>query len=258
MVEGIHKYIKKYQRDRLLNRDDKISEEELTEVLSMAPRVEKIAIKDVKLRTFITQDADRSEMVAHVYDTTYGLINKDADTLVVLDDSIVRGTTLKQSILKILDRLGPKKVVVVSSAPQIRYPDCYGIDMSRMGEFVAFEAAISLLKEQGKENIIVEVYQKCKDSSKLAKEDVENYVKAIYAPFTDQEISDRIAKIITPPNITAKVEVLYQTLDNLHIACPDHAGDWYFSGDYPTPGGNKVVNRAFVNWMEGNNQRAYM
>jgi amidophosphoribosyltransferase len=258
MVEGIHKYIKKYQRDRLLNRDDKISEEELTEVLALAPRVEKIAIKDVKLRTFITQDADRSEMVAHVYDTTYGLINKDADTLVVLDDSIVRGTTLKQSILKILDRLGPKKVVVVSSAPQIRYPDCYGIDMSRMGEFVAFEAAISLLKEQGKENIIVEVYQKCKDSSKLAKEDVENYVKAIYAPFTDQEISDRIAKIITPPNITAKVEVLYQTLDNLHIACPDHAGDWYFSGDYPTPGGNKVVNRAFVNWMEGNNQRAYM
>jgi amidophosphoribosyltransferase len=258
MVEGIHKYIKKYQRDRLLNRDDKISEEELTEVLALAPRVEKIAIKDVKLRTFITQDADRSEMVAHVYDTTYGLINKGADTLVVLDDSIVRGTTLKQSILKILDRLGPKKVVVVSSAPQIRYPDCYGIDMSRMGEFVAFEAAISLLKEQGKENIIVEVYQKCKDSSKLAKEDVENYVKAIYAPFTDQEISDRIAKIITPPNITAKVEVLYQTLDNLHIACPDHTGDWYFSGDYPTPGGNKVVNRAFVNWMEGNNQRAYM
>ncbi len=149
-------------------------------------------------------------------------------------------------------------VVVVSSAPQIRYPDCYGIDMSRMGEFVAFEAAISLLKEQGKENIIVGVYQKCKDSSKLAKEDVENYVKEIYAPFTDQEISDRIAKIITPPNIKAKVEVLYQTLDNLHIACPDHAGDWYFSGDYPTPGGNKVVNRAFVNWMEGNNQRAYM
>ncbi|MBD1384040.1 class II glutamine amidotransferase [Mucilaginibacter rigui] len=258
MVEGVHKYIKKYQRDRLLNRDDKISEEELTEVLALAPRVEKIAIKDVKLRTFITQDADRSEMVAHVYDTTYGLINKDADTLVVLDDSIVRGTTLKQSILKILDRLGPKKVVVVSSAPQIRYPDCYGIDMSRMGEFVAFEAAISLLKEQGKENIIVEVYQKCKDSSKLAKEEVENYVKAIYAPFTDQEISDRIARIITPPNIKAKVEVLYQTLDNLHIACPDHTGDWYFSGDYPTPGGNKVVNRAFVNWMEGNNQRAYM
>ena len=258
MVEGIHKYIKKYQRDRLLNREDKISEEELTEVLSMAPRVEKIAIKDVKLRTFITQDADRSEMVAHVYDTTYGLIKKDADTLVVLDDSIVRGTTLKQSILKILDRLGPKKIVVVSSAPQIRYPDCYGIDMSRMGEFVAFEAAISLLKDAGKEDTILKVYQLCKDSAALPKEDVINYVQAIYEPFTDQEISDRIAKIITPKEINCKVEVIYQTLDNLHKACPDHSGDWYFSGNYPTPGGNKVVNRAFVNWMEGKNQRGYM
>jgi len=258
MVEGMHKYIKKYQRDKLLNREDKISEEELTEVLALAPRVEKIAIKDVKLRTFITQDADRSEMVAHVYDTTYGLIKTGTDTLVVLDDSIVRGTTLKQSILKILDRLGPKKIVVVSSAPQIRYPDCYGIDMSRMGEFVAFEAAISLLKEAGKDDVIVKVYQQCKDSAALPKEDVTNYVKAIYEPFTDQEISDRIAQIVTPKEIKAKVEVIYQTLDNLHKACPDHAGDWYFSGDYPTPGGNKVVNRAFVNWMEGKNQRAYM
>ncbi|WP_183566320.1 amidophosphoribosyltransferase [Mucilaginibacter sp. SP1R1] len=258
MVEGVHKYVKKYQRDKLLNRADKISEEELTEVLQLAPRVEKIAIKDVKLRTFITQDADRSEMVAHVYDTTYGLIKRDTDTLVVLDDSIVRGTTLKQSILKILDRLGPKKVVVVSSAPQIRYPDCYGIDMSRMGEFVAFEAAISLLKEMKREDIILDVYQKCKDSASLPKEEVTNYVKAIYELFTDQEISDRIAQIITPKEIKCKVEVLYQTLDNLHIACPDHTGDWYFSGDYPTPGGNKVVNRAFVNWMEGKNQRAYM
>jgi amidophosphoribosyltransferase len=258
MVEGVHKYVKKYQRDKLLNREDKISEEELTEVLQLAPRVEKIAIKDVKLRTFITQDADRSEMVAHVYDTTYGLIKKNTDTLVVLDDSIVRGTTLKQSILKILDRLGPKKVVVVSSAPQIRYPDCYGIDMSRMGEFVAFEAAISLLKEMDREDIILDVYQKCKDSASLPKEEVENYVKAIYELFTDQQISDRIAQIITPKEIKCKVEVLYQTLDNLHIACPDHTGDWYFSGDYPTPGGNKVVNRAFVNWMEGKNQRAYM
>ncbi|MBK0378252.1 amidophosphoribosyltransferase [Mucilaginibacter segetis] len=258
MVEGVHKYIKKYQRDRLLNREDKISEEELTEVLCMAPRVEKIAIKDVKLRTFITQDADRSEMVAHVYDTTYGLIKNGTDTLVVLDDSIVRGTTLKQSILKILDRLGPKKVVVVSSAPQIRYPDCYGIDMSRMGEFVAFEAAVSLLKEAGKDNVILEVYQKCKDSAELPKEEVENYVKAIYESFTDQEISDRIAKIITPKNINCEVQVIYQTLDNLHKACPNHTGDWYFSGDFPTPGGNKVVNRAFANWMEGKNQRGYM
>ncbi len=258
MVEGVNKYIKQYQRDRLLNREDKISDEELSEVLSMAPRVEKIAIKDVKLRTFITQDADRSEMVAHVYDTTYGLINRDADTLVVLDDSIVRGTTLKQSILKILDRLGPKRIIVVSSAPQIRYPDCYGIDMSRMGEFVAFEAAVSLLKESGQESILVDAYQKAKASLSQPKEEVQNYVKAIYEPFTDQQISDRIAQIITPKNIKAEVQVIYQTLDNLHVACPDHLGDWYFSGNYPTPGGNKVVNRAFANWMEGKNQRAYM
>jgi amidophosphoribosyltransferase len=258
MVEGVHKYIKKYQRDRLLNREDKISEEELSEVLCMAPRVEKIAIKDVKLRTFITQDADRSEMVAHVYDSTYGLIKNGTDTLVILDDSIVRGTTLKQSILKILDRLGPKKIIVVSSAPQIRYPDCYGIDMSRMGEFVAFEAAISLLKEQGKDSVILDTYQKCKASASLPKEQASNYVKAIYEQFTDQEISDRIAQIITPKEINCEVHVIYQTLDNLHKACPDHTGDWYFSGNFPTPGGNKVVNRAFVNWMEGKNQRAYM
>lgn len=258
MVEGVHKYIRQFQREAILNKEGKYTEEELTQLLWMAPRVEKIAIKDVKLRTFITQDADRSEMVAHVYDSTYGLIKRDADTLVVLDDSIVRGTTLKQSILKILDRLGPKKIVVVSSAPQIRYPDCYGIDMSRMGEFVAFEAAVSLLKESGKEHILHEVYEKCVDSAKLPKEKVVNYVKAIYEPFTDQRISDRIAQIITPKDINCKIEVLYQTLDNLHKACPDHTGDWYFSGDYPTPGGNKVVNRAFVNWMEGKNQRAYM
>ncbi|WPV00324.1 amidophosphoribosyltransferase [Mucilaginibacter sp. cycad4] len=258
MVEGMHKYVKKYQHEKLLELGSDITEKDIAEILQIAPRVEKIAIKDVKLRTFITQDADRSEMVAHVYDTTYGLIKKGTDTLVVLDDSIVRGTTLKQSILKILDRLGPKKVVVVSSAPQIRYPDCYGIDMSRMGEFVAFEAAISLLKEMDREDVILDVYQKCKDSQKLPKEEVENYVKEIYAMFTDQQISDRIAKIITPKNVNCEVQVIYQTLDNLHIACPDNLGDWYFSGDYPTPGGNKVVNRAFVNWMEGKNQRAYM
>ncbi|QKJ29124.1 class II glutamine amidotransferase [Mucilaginibacter mali] len=258
MAEGVHKYIKQYQRDALLNREDKISDEELTEVLAIAPRLEKLAIKDVKLRTFITNDADRGEMVAHVYDTTYGVIKNGTDTLVALDDSIVRGTTLKQSILKILDRLGPKKIVIVSSAPQIRYPDCYGIDMSRMGEFVAFEAAVSLLRENGMEAVLADVYQKCKDSLLLPKEQVQNYVKAIYEPFTDQEISDRIAQIITPKGTNAEVKVIYQTLENLHTACPDHLGDWYFSGDYPTPGGNKIVNRAFVNWMEGKNQRAYM
>lgn len=257
MVEGIHKHIKQYQKETLLNRSEKISDTELNEVLSLAARVEKIAIKDVKLRTFITQDADRSEMVAHVYDTTYGIIQKGQDNLVVLDDSIVRGTTLKQSILKILDRLGPKKIIVVSSAPQIRFPDCYGIDMSRMGEFVAFEAAITLLKRTGQDDVLTSVYQKCKDSINLPKEEVPNYVKAIYAPFTDQEISDQIAEIVRPKEINAEVKVIYQTLENLHVACPDHSGDWYFSGDYPTPGGNKVVNKAFVNWMEGKNQRAY-
>jgi len=258
MVEGVHKYIKCYQREQLLNRADKITDEELNKVLNIYPRVEKLAIKDVKLRTFITQDADRSEMVAHVYDTTYGLIKNDKDTLVVLDDSIVRGTTLKQSILKIIDRLGPKKIIVVSSAPQIRYPDCYGIDMSRMSEFVAFEAAISLLKDNGMEKVLREVYQKCKDSVDKPKERVENYVKAIYERFTDEQVSNRIAEIITPKNLKAEVQVIYQTLDNLHKACPEHLGDWYFSGNYPTPGGNKVVNNAFINWMEGKNQRAYM
>lgn len=257
MVEGVHKYLRDYQKDILLKRADKISDAELEEVLNMSARIEKIAIKDVKLRTFITQDADRQDMVAHVYDTTYGLINKGADNLVVLDDSIVRGTTLKQSILKILDRLGPKRIIVVSSAPQIRYPDCYGIDMSRMGEFVAFEAAISLLRETGREDIIERVYQNCIESEKLGNMQTENFVQEIYSQFTDQEISDRIAKIITPKEIKTEVKVIYQTLDNLHKAIPAHLGDWYFSGNYPTPGGNKVVNKAFMNWMEGKNQRAY-
>ena len=258
MVEGLHKYIKQVQKDTLLKRADKISDEELEEMLSMAPRVEKIAIKDAKLRTFITQDADRQDMVSHVYDTTYGLIKGGQDNLVVIDDSIVRGTTLKQSILKILDRLNPKKIVIVSSAPQIRYPDCYGIDMSRMGEFVAFEAAISLLKESGREYIIWDAYEKCKASVDMDKNVVPNYIKAIYEPFTDEEISARIAQIISPKGINAKVEVIYQKLENLHTACPEHLGDWYFSGDYPTPGGNRVVNRAFMNWVEGKNQRAYV
>ncbi|WP_374164092.1 class II glutamine amidotransferase [Arcticibacter sp. MXS-1] len=258
MVEGLHKYIKQVQKDTLLNRADKISDEELEEMLSMAPRVEKIAIKDVKLRTFITQDADRQDMVSHVYDTTYGLVNRGDDNLVVIDDSIVRGTTLKQSILRILDRLGPKKIVIVSSAPQIRYPDCYGIDMSRMGEFVAFEAAVTLLKETGREHVIWETYEKCQASLSMDKEKVENYIKAIYEPFTYEEVSDKIAQIISPKDLKAEVKVIYQTLDNLHKACPAHLGDWYFSGNYPTAGGNKVVNRAFMNWVEGKNQRAYV
>jgi amidophosphoribosyltransferase len=232
MVEGVHKYLRDYQKDILLNRSEKISDSELEEVLNMSARIEKIAIKDVKLRTFITQDADRQDMVAHVYDTTYGLINKGSDNLVVLDDSIVRGTTLKQSILKILDRLGPKRIIVVSSAPQIRYPDCYGIDMSRMGEFVAFEASISLLRETGREDIIERVYQNCIASEKLGNMQTVNFVQEIYSQFSDQEISDRIAKIITPKDFKTDVKVIYQTLDNLHKAIPAHLGDWYFSGNY--------------------------
>jgi amidophosphoribosyltransferase len=257
LVEGINKYVKCVQKQALLNREDKVSDAELETVLNISPRFEKIDIKDAKLRTFITQDADRQDMVAHVYDTTYGVVERGKDTLVVLDDSIVRGTTLKQSILKILDRLGPKRIIVASSAPQIRYPDCYGIDMSRMGEFVAFEAAIALLKENGMEQVIKTTYQKCVATQYLEKGEVQNYVQAIYAPFTDQQISDKIAQIITPKEVKAKVDVIYQTLDNLHKACPDHLGDWYFSGNYPTEGGNKVVNRAFMNWVEGKNERAY-
>ena len=257
LVEGVHKYIKQVQKNTLLNRADKITDAELEAMLKMAPRVEKIALKDAKLRTFIAQDADRGDMVAHVYDTTYGLIKAQQDTLVVLDDSIVRGTTLKQSILRILDRLHPKKIIVVSSAPQIRYPDCYGIDMSKMGEFVAFEAMISLLREQGKEYLIQDTYQACLQAKAAGNMKEKNLVQALYAHFTDEEISNRIAKIVTPAGIHAQVEVIYQKLENLHAACPKHLGDWYFSGNYPTPGGNKVVNQAFMNWVEGNNQRAY-
>lgn len=257
MVEGIHEYVRNYQKEILLNRPDKIGNEEMDNVLSISPRFEKLNVKDAKLRTFITQDADRQELVQHVYDTTYGLVRNHEDTIVVIDDSIVRGTTMKESILTILGRLKPKKIVVVSSAPQIRYPDCYGIDMSRMGEFVAFEAAVSLLKKSGKAHIIDDVYQKCLSSLNLPREEVKNYVKEIYAPFTDEEISDEIAKIMKPHTLKAELKVIFQTLDNLHKACPGHTGDWYFSGNYPTPGGNRVVNRAYMNWMEGSNERGY-
>jgi amidophosphoribosyltransferase len=224
--------------------------------ISAKPKVEKIVIKDAKLRTFITSDSDRDEMAGHVYDVTYGVIGS-GDNLVVMDDSIVRGTTLRKSILRILDGLGPKRIVIVSSAPQIRYPDCYGIDMTRMGEFVAFNAAIELLRESGKENIIDEVYKKCKDQQGLKKEDVKNHVKEIYSQFTDEDISLKIANMVKSPLIKADVRIVFQTIDNLHKAIPDHSGDWYFSGDYPTPGGNKVVNTAFINWYEGRDERSY-
>ncbi len=257
MVEGVHKYIKDYQKEKILNHQHELQNDKLEKLLNMAPRVEKITLKDVKLRTFITQDADRKDMVAHVYDTTYGVVKRGVDNLVVLDDSIVRGTTLKQSILRILDRLGPKKIIIVSSAPQIRYPDCYGIDMSKMGEFVAFAAAIELLKDHGKESLIQEVYEKCKKQQYLPIEEIENFVKDIYRPFTADEISKKIAAMVRPDDINAEVEVIYQSLEDLHYACPDNLGDWYFSGDFPTPGGMRVVNNAFINYVEGNNKRAY-
>ena len=233
------------------------STEAIAEVVNRRARIEKIAIKDAKLRTFITQDDSRDDLVAHVYDITYGSVRRGTDNLIVIDDSIVRGTTLRQSILRILDRLGPKKIVVVSSAPQIRYPDCYGIDMAKMGDFIAFEAAIALLRETGKAHLIDEVYRAALEQVQLPKEQVKNVVQRIYEPFTDTEISAKIAQMLTPKGMQADVEIIYQTVENLHIACPDHTGDWYFTGNYPTPGGNKVVNRAFINWMEKRNVRAY-
>ena len=257
MMDGINQYVRNYQKEVLLNRDEKILDAELETIINLHPRFEKLNVKDAKLRTFITQDADRQDMVQHVYDTTYGVVRSGKDTIVAIDDSIVRGTTLKQSILTILDRLQPKKIVIVSSAPQIRYPDCYGIDMSRMGEFVAFEAAVNLLKQRGMSHVIDDVYQKCVASITKPKDEIQNYVKAIYEPFSDDEISTEIARIVRPHDLNAELEIIFQTLDNLHIACPNHKGDWYFSGNYPTAGGNKVVNKAFMNWIEGKNVRAY-
>lgn len=233
------------------------STEAIAEIVNRRARIEKIAIKDAKLRTFITQDDSRDDLVAHVYDITYGSVRRGTDNLIVIDDSIVRGTTLRQSILRILDRLGPKKIVVVSSAPQIRYPDCYGIDMAKMGDFIAFEAAIALLRETGQAQLIDDVYKAALEQVQLPKEQVKNVVQRIYEPFTDQQISAQIAKMLTPKGMQAEVEIIYQSVANLHAACPGHTGDWYFTGNYPTPGGNKVVNRAFINWMEKRNERAY-
>lgn len=257
MIKGLEDYLndKKYQA--IIDLGSNPTPEQLKAIIYQRARIEKIAIKDAKLRTFITQDDARDDLVAHVYDITYGSVVRGKDNLVVIDDSIVRGTTLKQSILRILDRLDPVKIVVVSSAPQIRYPDCYGIDMAKMGDFIAFEAAIQLLKDNGKESLIQDVYRKCKEQANLPKEQIKNYVKEIYAPFTAEEVSTKIATLLTPPSINAKVEIVYQTIENLHEACPNHAGDWYFTGNYPTPGGNKVVNKAFMNWVEGKNERAY-
>ncbi len=257
LVKGLEKYQNKVKFDLIKSAGDQLSDEDLHKILAKRTRVEKIAIKDTKLRTFITQDDGRDDLVAHVYDITYGTVYEKKDNLVVVDDSIVRGTTLKKSILRILDRLDPKCIVVVSSAPQIRYPDCYGIDMAKMGDFIAFVAAIELLKDTNQEHIINNTYEKCKAQEGLKKEEIQNYVRDIYAPFTPEEISDKIAKLLTPPEIKAEVKIVYQSIENLHKACPNHLGDWYFTGNYPTPGGNKVVNKAFINYVEGSNERAY-
>lgn len=257
MVKGVEDYLKKEKKRMILEKGTSITEQELDDIIAMRPRVEKVAVKDIKLRTFITQDKGRDDLVGHVYDVTYGIVKNDVDNLVVIDDSIVRGTTLRESILKILDRLHPAKIVVVSSCPQIRYPDCYGIDMAKLGDFVAFRAAIDLLKETGQEGVINAVYKHCKAQQNLPKEEMVNYVKDIYRPFTAEEISEKIAQILTPKGMRAKVKIVFQTIENLHIACPNDLGDWYFTGNYPTPGGNKVVNTSFINFIEGRNQRAY-
>jgi amidophosphoribosyltransferase len=257
MVHGVETHMKNEKKEKILKLGNNYTMEDLDSIIYLRPRVEKVALKDIKLRTFITQDSHRDDLVGHVYDITYGTVRENKDNLVVIDDSIVRGTTLKYSIIKILDRLKPKRIVIVSSSPQIRYPDCYGIDMAKLGDFIAFRAAMALLKETGREGIINEVYRKVKESESVPREETINHVKEIYRPFGPDEISARIAVMLKTPDIRAEVKIVYQTIENLHRAIPNHLGDWYFTGDYPTPGGNRVANRSFRNFIEGRNVRAY-
>ena len=257
LLKGMEDFLNQIKVQRIMAWEKDFDEEKLAEMVNRKIRVEKIAIKDVKMRTFITEDANRSEMVQHVYDITYGTVQKDTDTLVVIDDSIVRGTTLKESIVRMLSRLCPKKIIIVSSAPQIRYPDCYGIDMSKLGDFIAFKAALALLHDRGQSSLLDELYKKCKDLQQNNALHTENVVRQVYASFTPQEISAKIAQLITPEEVNVPVEVIYQTIEDLHDACPGNTGDWYFTGNYPTPGGNRVVNRAFINFMEKRNVRGY-
>ena len=256
MIETVEDHLNKRKTQAILDGNGQLSAEKVTEILSERPRIEKIAIKDVKLRTFITEDSSRDDLVAHVYDVTYGVI-KPTDNLVIIDDSIVRGTTLKKSIIKMMDRLHPKKIIVVSSAPQIRYPDCYGIDMARLEDLIAFRAMLELLKESNKYHLIEEVYKKCKAQVELEDKDVKNFVNELYNQFTDEELSAKIAELICDDSIKAEVQTIFQSVENLHKACPKNLGDWYFTGNYPTVGGNRVVNRAFINFYEGNKERAY-
>jgi amidophosphoribosyltransferase len=256
MMKGMEDYLDTVKREKILALGQQPDAVALADILSMRPRAEKIAIKDAKLRTFITNDIDRGDMVAHVYDITYGTVRAGIDNLVVIDDSIVRGTTLRNSIIRMLDRLQPRKIVIVSSAPQIRYPDCYGIDMARIGDLIAFRAAISLIEERDMEHLLDEVLSACHEELSKGK-DAQNVVKRIYAPFSNEELSQRIAELVTPPGCQARVQVIFQQIPDLHAACPQHTGDWYFSGDYPTPGGNRVACKAFINYMSGLNERAY-
>lgn len=257
LMEGVREHLLNWKKKQIKALNGGLTEENVAEIIAVEPRMEKIAIKDVKLRTFISTDSSRDDLVAHVYDVTYGIVKNQEDTLVILDDSIVRGTTLKQSILRILDRLHPKKIIVVSSAPQIRYPDCYGIDMAQLSKFSAFTAAIELLRERGMQNLIDNVYAKCYDQRNLPKEEIVNYVTEIYSPFTPEEISAKMAQMLKPDDCEAEVELVFQTVENLHKASPNHTGDWYFTGNYPTPGGNKVVNTSFILFYEGREGRAY-
>ncbi len=257
MVEELNHFCNKIKAEKILELGDKPQKKDVEDIMLFTPRIENVAVKDMKLRTFITQDNQRDDLVGHVYDITYGSIKRGKDKLVIIDDSIVRGTTLKQSIISIIDRLGPTDIVVVSSAPQIRYPDCYGIDMAKLGDFIAFRAAIELIKETKQESILNKVYQKSKAQEHFPKEDVINYVKEIYKPFSVAQISEKVAQLVTPSHVKAKVKVIFQSIENLHEAVPHHTGDWYFTGNYPTPGGNKVVNKSFINYIEGNSGRAY-
>tara|TARA_B100000524_G_scaffold187944_2_gene97374 strand:+ start:1020 stop:2921 length:1902 start_codon:yes stop_codon:yes gene_type:complete len=257
LIKGLDQHLNEKKIAQIQALGSNPTQEEIQNIIRQRARIEKIAIKDAKLRTFITQDDSRDDLVSHIYDITYGGIRANEDNLVVIDDSIVRGTTLRKSIFKILDRLKPKKIVIVSSAPQIRYPDCYGIDMAKLGDFIAFNAAIALLRERGMENTIENVYTNCLGQMDLPKEEVVNFVKDIYSPFKPEEISAKISELLTPKDMKAPVEIVFQSIENLHKACPNNTGDWYFTGNYPTPGGNKVVNKAFINWKENRNERAY-
>jgi len=257
MINELHNVCDRIKKEEIRKIDPKKEPEKLEQILSIRPRVDNIAVKDIKLRTFITQDSQRDDLVGHVYDVTYGVIRPGIDNLVVIDDSIVRGTTLKHSIIRILARLEPRNIIIASSAPQIRYPDCYGIDMAKLGDFIAFRAAIALLKETGQEHVINEVYKKSKAQQNLPKEKIINHVKDIYKPFTARQISDKIADLLKPKGLKPGLKIIYQSIEDLHSAIPEHKGDWYFTGNYPTPGGNKVVNLSFINYIEGVNRRAY-